>query len=255
MNSIIPKIKDKKELSDISDELVKDVLEIYLKKHSIIIPKKKKELKILIKEIRKELRKYVGRYQIKTDYKKRLELLEKNNIPDLLKTHTSTKERLDFYPELIKIINDLKPKSILDLGSGLNPIAIISYINNKAIVYHAIDIKRDELKLVEYFFTKNKIEGDVHLHDIRKIKNFPKTDLCLILKTLDIIDDKRHRISESIIKGLNSKHIIVSFSTRTLSGKPMNSPRRAWFENLLKELNYKYEIRGSHNEIFYVVEK
>ena len=254
MESLIQKIKEKKELSDISDELVKDVLEIYLKKHSIIIPKKEKELRLLVKEIRSELRKYVGRFQIASEYKKRARLLDENKIKEILKTHSSTKERLEDYPNLIKLIKKINPRSILDLGSGLNPIAIANKIN-KNVIYYAYDIKENELELVNNFFQKNNINGKTFLADIRKINNFPKTDLCLIFKTLDIIDNKNHSISRDIIKNVKCEYLIVSFSTKTLSGKPMNLPRRIWFENILKELNYKYKIRKASNEVFYVVER
>ncbi|MCH7536068.1 MAG: hypothetical protein IH948_10090 [Bacteroidetes bacterium] len=105
------------------------------------------------------------------------------------------------------------------------------------------------------FFKKNKIKGKTFLRDIRKIKEFPKTDLCLIMKTLDIVETKGHSQATKIMKNLNSKNIIVSFSTRTLSGKPMNSPRRQWFENLLENLEYKFKIINSNNEVFYFIEK
>jgi len=83
LNSTIKEVKHKKELSDISDEVVRDALKNYLKKHNIELPSSPKSRKILIKEIRAELRKYVGRYQIKSEYEKRLKLLKSNQIPEL----------------------------------------------------------------------------------------------------------------------------------------------------------------------------
>jgi len=162
---------------------------------------------------------------------------------------------LPYYNALIRAINNLKPKSILDLGSGLNPIAIINKIKNKNLTYFAYDIKEDELQLINAFFRKNKIKGRTILTDIRKITTFPKTDLCLILKTLDIIETKGHTHATKIMRNLQSPNIIVSFSTRTLSGRPMRSPRRQWFESLLESLKYKYKVINSSNEVFYFIEK
>jgi len=256
MDFLTAKIKQKKELSDLSEDLVKESLENYLKKHKIKIPKSPKQQKIIIKAVRAELRNYVGRFQTtRISYDKKLALLKQKKINDLLKTHSSTKERLDDYPKLIKLIKikKLKPNSILDLGCGLNPIAISSYFPNAK--YYAYDIKEDELKLIKLFFAKNKIDGFTKLKDIRKSADFPKTDLTLVLKTLDIIETKGHTLAKRIMTKLNSKNIIVSFSTTTLSGKPMNSPRRKWFENLLDDLEYKYKIVKMRNEVFYVVGK
>ena len=88
MKELINQIKKKKELADISAEIVEDVLKKYLEKNNLTIPKNKKQKKVIIKEIRAELRKYVGRFQIKFSKKKRLELLRENNLESLLKTHS-----------------------------------------------------------------------------------------------------------------------------------------------------------------------
>jgi len=255
MNNIILKIKQKKELSDIPDELVEDALKNYLKKHNLEVPSSPKSQKIIIKEVRAELRKYTGQYQISS--KKRISLLEQNKITELLKTHTSTRERISYYPKLIRIIKELNPKSILDLGCGLNPIAIINKINNKAITYYAYDIKQEELELINNFFKKNKTKGKTILEDIRKSTGFPKTDLCLILKTLDIIEpnSRSHRIANQIIENLQCKFIIISFATKTLSGKIMKAQRRIWLEKILNKKSYKFKTIKTTNEIFYVVSK
>ncbi|MCH7568942.1 MAG: hypothetical protein IIA87_06005, partial [Nanoarchaeota archaeon] len=121
MKELIIKIKKKKELQGLSDNFVKDILQEYLTKRNIREIKGKKSEKIVIKIIRAELRKYAGRYQYKTKIN-RFNLLKKGRIKEILKTHTSTKERIESkaYPKLIKIINKLNPNSILDLGCGLN---------------------------------------------------------------------------------------------------------------------------------------
>ncbi len=251
MNQLVSKIKEKRELSDLPDSLVKEALKDYLKKRNIDIPKKEKQQKIIVKEVRAELRKYTGRFQIKSPFEKRKKLLEEYKIIELLKTHTSTKERLDDYDKIKELIYSSNPKSILDLGCGLNPIAIAK----NGVKYYAYDIKESELRLIELYFKKNKIQGKTFFEDIREIEEFPKTDMCLIFKTLDIIESKGHKKAMEILQKIPSKKIIVSFSTKTLSGKPMNSPRRQWFENLLNALNYKFEIFKIKNEIFYIIEK
>ena len=64
MKQIIKKIKQKKELSDILNGLVREVLTSYLKKNNLSIPKNKKQQKLIVKEVRNQLRKYTGRFQI-----------------------------------------------------------------------------------------------------------------------------------------------------------------------------------------------
>jgi len=252
MEELIKKIKQKKELSDLPDELVKEELASYFQKHGIRLSGlSKRELSVIVKDVRDTLRKYTGRF--KASDKKRSELLKQDKIPELLKTHTSTKERLQDYPKLKALIRKVNPESILDIGCGLNPIKISGYFPDAH--YHALDIREKELKLVETFFAKHNIDGDIHLIDIRKMKKLPEVDLTLVMKTLDIIETKGHKHATEIMKKLkqSSKNIIVSFSTRTLSGKPMAHVKRLWFERLCESQKIPYKVKTTKNEIFYIL--
>mgnify|MGYP001602700304 CR=1 FL=1 len=246
---LLKKIKEKKELSQISDSFILDILGKYLSK--INAEKlKPSEKKIIVKEVRAELRRSAGMFQ--KGFKSRESLLEKGDFANLLKTHSSTAERIDFYSELKKLILKLNPKSILDLGCGLNPIALAS----PYVVYYAVDIREDELNMINTFFEKNSIKGRVFSQDLRKpIDNLPEADLCLIFKIFDILESKGHKQAEYIIKSVKCKNILISFSTRTLSGKPMRLARRLWLERMLSRLGYKFTMVNSSNEIFYIVEK
>lgn len=252
MNELIIQIKKKKELSDVSDKVVEDILKNYLKKNNLKIPDKKKEVKLVVKEIRAELRKYTGRFQIKFSAKKRLDLLKENKLEELLKTHSSTKERLDSnsFKILISALKKISPNSILDLACGINPIAIAPEFTKAT--YYASDIKEEELNLLKEFFRNKKINGKVFVADIRKKRDYPEADVCLMLKVLDIIEKKGHKKSKELLENLNCKKFIISFATKTISGKPMRITERKWLESILKELNYTFKIERSSNEIFYI---
>jgi len=251
MNEILKKIKRKKELSDISNGIVEDVLNNYLRKNNILMPKTEKEIKLVVKEVRAELRKYVGRFQVKFSFKKRLDLLKKKDFEKLLRTHSSTRERIDSdsYKFLLSYLNNLSPNSILDLACGINPLFLAPKFPKAK--YYASDIKEDELKLLKEFFKTKKIKSSVFVADIRREKIFPKTDVCLILKVLDIIEKKGHKLAKSILENLNCKNLVISFATKTISGKDMRFKKRKWLESILEELNYEFRIAQSKNEIFY----
>ncbi len=250
MVSIISEIKAKKELSDIPDDIVKLTLSDYLTKHKIIIPENQKAKKFIIKSIRAELRRYAGQYSLSSKSKKD-KLIKSKDFKELLKHHSSTKERINDYPLLIDIIQKLKPKSILDLGCGINPLAIAQ----KGIFYHAYDIKNEDLEIVSAFFKENSLSGDVHHADIRNISKFPDTDLCLILKVLDILGNNKIELSKKFLTEIQAKTFIISFATKTLSGIPMNRPYRRWFEKILIELNLKYKVVRTSQELFYIISK
>lgn len=250
INSLIEKIKEKRELSGISDDIVKESLERFVRNNRINInyltPRYEK---IIIKEIRAELRKYSGRFNSKILHTSKV---KKKDFINMLNMHSSTKERLDFYPTLNRIIESLKVKSILDLGCGLNPIAVAT----KDRTYYAADINEEYLSIIGEFFSINKIKGKVFLYDLRKInKDLLEADLCLILKLFDVLERRGHKLAEKIVKEVRCNYMIVSFSTKTLSGKPMNHPQRGWIERMLSRLGFKFETFKSKNEIFYLIYK
>jgi len=246
LEELIKKIKEKKELSGTADSVVKETLNTYLKKYNILLGNlSPKEQKIIIKEIRSQLRSLTGQYQKNIKYRPNLI----NNPTELLKTHTSTFERQEDYPNLKALIKKINPKSILDLGCGLNPIALAT----PKIKYFASDIKEDELEIIKKFFAMNKIKGKTFIYDLRKINSdLPKADLCFIFKVLDIIDKN---LAEKILVLIPCKKILVSFSTKKLSGKKMNKPNRDWFEKILKRLNFEYNKTNTENEVFYLIDK
>ena len=254
---LVKKIKEKKELSGLPDSYVLDSLKNELKKINFpnIDSIKKSEQKIIIKLVRAELRRSAGMFQKSKEksWKSRFTLLEENKIEELLKTHSSTNERLNFYPKLKELIFSLKPSSILDLGCGINPIAIAK----PNIKYYAVDIQQDDLDIVKKFFQKNNISGETFVQDISSssTENLPSVDLCLMFKLLDILEKKGHRQAEQILKNIKTNFFIISFSTKTLSGRSMLHQKRPWLERILGKLNYHFKIEKSDNEIFYIIEK
>lgn len=245
------KIKEKPELKGISDEVVTNLLKAHLKKTKISLKDlNSKDLKIILSQIRAELRNLTGQYQKKI--LNREELLDSKRISELLMTHSSTAERISFYPALRKKINSLNIRSILDLGCGINPLALAS----SDITYYASDITESDLSLIKSYFSRKKINGRTFVYDLRNPKgDLPKADLCLLFKVLDIIEKKSHKLAEEIIKRVPCKYLIVSFATRKLSGRPMVFPKRKWFEKLSQRLGYRFESFNSDNEVFYIVRK
>jgi len=264
MQELIKEIKKKKELSNISDQFVKTELEKYLKLHPRIdltkINIKSKDYKIIITDLRAVLRRVYGLFR--DDKKNELEeLLNKGKIKDILATHSSTKERFLIYERLYKQIFAItgKPKKILDLGCGLNPFSY-QFMKLKELEYYAYDIDSKEIEFIKRHFTvlenrnsffKGKAEVKDIINDV-----LPKVDVCFLLKMTDVIDrGKGHKITENLLEKVPAKYIVMSFATRTMSGKKMTAPRRNWVEWLCQRKEYAYEIIEFENEIFYIISK
>jgi 16S rRNA (guanine(1405)-N(7))-methyltransferase len=265
LTQILKQVKSHKKYSSLADEIVLEEIKNYLKKN----PDEKLN-KLMIKEIRSNLHKLYSTYSSKKN--KRNKLLEElrlnpNNleiIKKILKTSVSAKERLDSYPKIYSEIFNItgKPKSILDLGCGLNPLSF-PYMNLNQLIYHAYDIDEQDIGFLNKYFKLMKSQGlngkaeILNVRDFSKISKLPSADIIFLWKIIDLIDINNHKPSEELIKILipKSKFLVASFATRTITKKFMKFPNRKWFELMLTRIGLKYKTFSIKNEVFYVVWK
>jgi len=274
INFLIQEVKKKKELNNFSEQKILDFLEYILKrdKHALLLfsqnmkldkINKNKVFNSVVKKIREDARRIYGVY-ITKDYDKKEELLKDFNIEELLKIHVSTKERIKDYEYMYKEIikRTINPKSILDLGCGLNPISK-KYISDNKIKYIASDLNEEDVLFINDFikkgiekkcFDKTSFAFRCDLTKETEIEKITQdTDWCLLLKVLDPVEEINENITYKIINKINSKWIICSFPTLTVSRKKMKNPKRNWFEKVLDRSNLEFNSFELENELFYII--
>ncbi len=270
---LIVAIKRKKELSTITNEFVRDILMEYFKQNpksiSSIKNPKSTVYKTVLKQVRSKLRRSYGLFRTEEDAKTREALL--NNLKknpkayaiQILETHSSTKERAKDYERIYKNIFTItkKPKRLLDIGCGINPFSF-PLMKTKNLIYHAYDISEYEINQIQQYFdiihsdsfqgyasTLNALHWEQLLH-------VPQADLAFLFKMTDVLDrGNGHKVTEQVLQSIPAKHVVLSFATKTMSGKKMNAPKRKWVEWLCKRLRYPYQTFMTDNEIFYVITK
>lgn len=229
----------------------------------------------LIKEVRARLRRVVGLFTSSKDLQELVDqlcqvpLLSSSSLSfhkQLLSHHPSTSDRvswyLRWYRQLWRITG--KPKVILDLGCGLHPFSF-RFMGLPKLRYYAYDINRSHLQLVEQYFQHLhqqlvEFSGKTTTLDVvkerGKLSDLPAADVAFLLKMTDVLEmTKGHKITERIISHLPAQWVVISFSTVTLSGKPMNYPGRKWIELLCHRLGYSFSVLTFPTEIFYVIRK
>jgi 16S rRNA (guanine(1405)-N(7))-methyltransferase len=265
---IIHGILAKKELGGIEHAFVGAVLDKELRKNPKIakaldtLSARSAAYRNLIKAVRAVLRRNVGLFEGNPKHREallaelraaRTQERREEITAHILSTHRSTRERLQFYD---KVYGEIfaragTPAVVLDIGCGINP---VSYPDPNSTIM-GVDVDRAACDFVNSYFSLAGIEGECKVVDVKgieQIKKLPKADVALVFKLLDLVD---HAVSEKLLEALPAKWIVVSFSTEKVSGKPMNVPRRMWFEQLLRRLGWKHEIFMIPNEIFYVLRK
>ncbi len=266
-------------MADYLEPLVQDILRVSkfsrlgkkairaaLEQFFVTQPRSKQQQTQLLKQTKKYLHDTYSVYNIRA-VNTRESLLRKKDYEGLLHSHSSTRERQLYYKEIYDTIfkKSGTPKTILDIGCGMNPFSIIHTPLQK-ITYYCFDLAEKDIRLLNTFFAststkkniRSKATQTIHFDQtfLNNIKTI-KTDLCFLFKMTDMFDygTKNHKQTEKILTAINSKTIVVSFPTRTISNKAMNNPRRQWFERLLKRLHYTYDYFTIPNECFYIITK
>ncbi len=236
LEDIIQDIKRKKELKDLDDSFVRVRIENYLLKNKLEISdtdfkrRTKKYIK-LFKNIRKELRVIYGVFRnVKAD------------------------RDLNIYEQIFSLIGNFN--SLIDLGSGLNPLEYIKL--NKKARYYCCDVNDKEINIIKNYLKRNNITGDAIIFDLvyDDISKLPEVDIVFLLRVLESIEHYERNISFRILKNLKCKIIVVSFAKNVLSSKGnIRKKGRSWFRRILERLNYEYKIYDIGNEIFFVIRK
>ena len=227
--NLVQDLKRKKELQDIDDKFIEARINEYLKNKELPVNKKSKEYRKIFKDLRKLLRKSYGVFRL-----------------------VEEKRDLNFYK---LIFNKFKPKKILDLGCGLEPLYYTKLLNAE---FYATDISHYSIRKINNHFKANKINGKAFIFNLidDDLDKLPKVELCFMLKLLESLELIKRNISKELLKKINAKYFVVSFAKKALGKKvSIRKAGRSWFRRMLKELNYKYEIFDYDDEIVFLIEK
>ncbi len=271
IKKLVQEIKKSKKYKDISEEVIENKIKNYSEKNIGFDEKAiVKGVKALLHDIHSSFQVSTRKVKERDELFKQLEKEPKSIdiIKKILATNKSTHERLSVYSELYARIFEItgKPRNIMDLGCGLNPVSLpfmAIYPEN----YYCYDINESDTRFLNNFFKISKAFGvakNLDLSNIENIKKLPSDiDICFMFKLIDTLEKEKgregHKYSEEIIKILaeKCKFIVISFATRTISGREMNYPQRGWIERMLERIGMKFEkiYFNEAGEVFYVVRR
>ena len=220
--------------------------------------KKYKKEALVIKSVKNKLHQIHGTFLQEKDLKKVDEYINNNETDEILKLHTSTNERINFYNEFYKEIFNVtgNPKSIMDIACGFNPFSY-KYMHIDTLEYYVYDINEDNISLLNKYFNKFNINGIAKSLDILCDIPDNKVDVTFLFKILPLIEQQRKDYTINIMNNINSEYIIVTFPTRSVTGKNkgMKEYYCDYFENLIKD-NFKVlKAINFVNELVYIIKK
>ena len=158
---------------------------------------------------------------------KTLALLEAGELPPqdaalrLMALHGSTSERLDHIDECYQHIFAATgaPSSVLDVACGLNPLAFALPGMPQAALT-ALDAGQDIATLLNRFFAAAQMPH-AHAESGDAMAELPAGpyDLALLMKFLPLAERIETGRALRLLKAIPARHIVVSFPTRSLSGR------------------------------------
>jgi len=208
------------------------------------------------KRVKRRLHQIFGAYTGQAEYSRLMVALATavaSGEPEQVRTacraameqHASTRERLPildtFYEHILDITGS--PASIVDIASGLNPLAAPWMRLAHGARYSAYDIDRGLIGLADGFLDLLGLPGTRALRDVVVDPPSESCDLALLLKSIPCIDQQRPDAAANLLRTVScrARWLVVSFPTQSLGGRGKGMARtyQARFDALCAELDWR----------------
>ena len=192
---------------------------------------------------------------------KRLEADGTIDYMELLKLHSSTNERLSFYEEMYDDIFAIigRVDSLLDIACGLNPIMLGEYNRQRNQImsnYVAEDIHTTALALVKQYYAENHLPIVTREADILSTMPTVAVDMVLLFKLIPLLEQQKRGYYRQLIKELPARYIVVTFPTKTMSGKSvgMLDNYKKQFDDFVESSDFQILFTKNYsNELLYII--
>lgn len=244
--------------SDLCVDTVIDLLE-----REIPLYRSQKEA---VKAVRKKLHNIVAPYLGDPDYAALAPALERaaaegrtqEACAAILASHASTKERLAILPEFYARLFALtgRPESILDLACGLNPFSLPWMGLAPAARYHAYDIHRPRVDLINHFL---RLLGHAPLGEVRDILVSPPdtaADAAFFFKEAHRFEQRQHGCNRAFWQALRVRWLLVSLPPAGLTGRSslIDGQRRLVYQTIAG-LDWPVTEILFQNELVFCIDK
>lgn len=231
---------------------------------------KRPNLKAAIKATKDRLHQVGGAYlEARPDYRAWLERLRatfRGNLDDLrplcleiMRVHASTRERLpilaDFYSSIFGALPPVR--SVLDLGCGLNPLALPWMPLGAGASYYACDIYEDMAEFVREFLGLVGVSGGAWVCDVLAEVPRQRVDVALVLKLIPGLEQIDRAAGRRLLDELSADHLVVSFPAQSLCGvrKGMSATYEAHFRELVRGRDWQVRRFAFSGELAFLVSK
>lgn len=181
------------------------------------------------------------------------------DLERMLSRHASTRERLPLsdmdamYARIFAATG--RPRSVLDLACGINPI----YLGARGIAAAGVDISGSAVYAVNCFHENYGMPVSAVCADLLCPGAIPgaRADLALLFKLLPLLERQETGGAVRVMQAVNARYLAVSFPTRTLGGRSvgMAGNYARWMDEHLPRDMAVADRFETRNELFYIIMK
>lgn len=244
LSKIIENISKSKKYKDLYIKTIERIVFETSRRYS-----KEKEIETNSKKVLHQI--WDSYYLKQIDFKK----IDAMSLEEILNFHSSTKERFPFLEEFYKQIFDItgKPKSIVDIGCGFNPLTI-PYMHLEQCDYNAFDIDKEEIDFLNSYVPQieNTVNFKATVGDIFT-DSFPNTDIVFLFKIIPVIELQKKGFIQEFIANQQARFFVITFPKLSIGGreKGMGEFYSNWFEETFQGQSFrKIEFP---NELVYIL--
>ena len=186
-----------------------------------------------------------------------LETGDRTDLEAALSRHASTAERLPLERTdaiFDRLLTGVRSDAvILDLACGIDPI----YLAARGLNAVGTDISGEAVELINAAGESEKMHCRAECRDLLGADPVPggAYGIILLFKVLPLLERQRKGSARALLDRLEAPRIIVSFPTRTLSGRNvgMEAHYAQWMEENLPQGRKIADTFAEGNELFYVL--
>jgi len=177
----------------------------------------------------------------------------------VLAQHSSTRERLPildrFYPALWEIAG--QPRTVLDLGCGLNPLALPWMELTPGADYVALDIDCRRIAFVNRFLALAGLAPLARCQDLLAQPPAGRADVALLLKMSPSLERQAAGATLRLVAGVLAPSIVVSFAVTSLTGrrKGMEEQYGSQFGSMARGQRWHVTELRFETELAFVVQR
>ncbi len=171
--------------------------------------------------------------------------------------HSSTRERLPILDRFFSATFEVtgQPSSMLDVGCGLNPLALPWMGLIAGARYVALDIDANRVRFLNRYLCLAGFEPLARCQDVLSHPPHDQADVALLLKMGPTLERQEQGATLRLVEQLQTRFVVVSFAVQSLGGreKGMREHYEQQFLDLVRDQPWGVQKRVHDTEMVLIL--